>query len=96
MTFQITPRARADLISIGRYTQKNWGTSQRNAYLKSLDARFAWLADNPHLGKHRPEIDARYYSFREGSHMIFYMIEKDYIAIIGLPHVRMDIDQFFS
>jgi len=31
--FKITPRARDDLKKIGRYTQRQWGKSQRNTYL---------------------------------------------------------------
>ena len=43
---RITPGARDDLKNIGRYTERTWGKARRNRYLKSLEARFQWLAEN--------------------------------------------------
>jgi toxin ParE1/3/4 len=48
-TFRLTRKAREDLKSIARYTQKTWGVAQRNKYLTQLDKRFAVLADTPTL-----------------------------------------------
>ena len=45
--FRITLRAREDLRNIGRHTEQYWGKTQRNTYLKGLEKRFAWLAENP-------------------------------------------------
>ena len=53
---RVTPRARDDLKNIGHYTERTWGKAQRNYYLKSIEARFLWLAENPLLGKHRIDI----------------------------------------
>lgn len=92
--WRITPRARDDLIDIACYTELKWGKRQRNKYLKDLEARFAWLAENPLLGKHRPEIAEGYYCYPEGRHLIFYVIQKDAIAIIGIPHQEMDIENY--
>ena len=50
--YRITPRAAQDLKTIGRYTLKNWGKEQRNSYARALDRRFAWLAENPLMGRH--------------------------------------------
>jgi toxin ParE1/3/4 len=49
-TFRLTRKAREDLKSIARYTQKTWGVAQRNKYLTQLDERFAVLADAPTPG----------------------------------------------
>lgn len=91
-TYRITPRARDDLVSIARYTELKWGKQQRNKYLRQLQARFAWLAKNPMLGKHRPEIVEGYYCYPQGEHVVFYMIQEHTIAIIGIPHQQMDLD----
>ncbi len=93
---RVTPRARADLKNIGRYTEEVWGKVQRNLYLKNIDARFRWLADNPQLGKHRLDICKGYYSFPEGQHVIFYLINNNSIDIIGVPHKEMDIISYFG
>lgn len=95
-TFRITPRARADLISIGGYTQSQWGRSQRNSYLKKMEARFHWLAANPQLGRDRTDVAPGYRSFPEGSHVIFYVIRETTIDIIGVPHKAMDVINYFS
>jgi toxin ParE1/3/4 len=93
--FRVTPRARDDLQNIGRYTEQHWGKAQRNTYLKALERRFEWLADNPRLGKYRPDVGERYLSFPQGEHVIFYLIAEAGIDIIGIPHKEMDIITYF-
>ena len=60
-SFRITPRAAQDLRNIPRYTLQTWGRKQRDTYLRAIDRRFSWLAENPNLGKPRPEIKDGYY-----------------------------------
>lgn len=93
--YRITPRAVHDLKNIGRYTFKKWGAKQRNKYLLAFEKRFEWLAENPNRGRHRPEINKGYYSYLQGSHVIFYLQRERGIDIIGIPHQRMDIEKFF-
>jgi toxin ParE1/3/4 len=90
-SFRVTPRAFEDLKTIGRYTLRQWGRQQRDAYLRGLDARFAWLAEHPMLGRARDEVAPGYRSFRHEAHVIFYLIRVDGIDIIGVPHQAMDI-----
>jgi len=52
-SFRITPRAVQDLRNIARYTLQNWGRKQRDVYLRAIDKRFSWLAENPSLGRCR-------------------------------------------
>lgn len=94
-TYRITPRAADDIRSIGQYTQINWGRKQRNRYLRVLDKRFAWLAENPGMGKHRTDIKDGYYSYPEGSHVVFYLVREDGIDILGIPHQHMDVLNYF-
>ena len=89
--FRVTPRARDDLKNIGRYTERQWGRLQRNAYLKALEKRFGWLDENPQLGKHRTDVAEGYYSFPQGEHVVFYLIGDKGIDIIGIPHIEMDV-----
>ena len=95
-TFRVTPRARADLKKIGRYTEQQWGKSQRNIYLKNLEKRFEWLAQNARLGMQRPDINEGYYSFPQGQHVVFYVISQQGIDLIGVPHKQMDTIIYFS
>jgi len=48
--FRLTGRAKSDLLSIGRYTQKEWGIAQRNLYLKGIDQCFYQIAGIPEIG----------------------------------------------
>ncbi len=93
--FRITPRAQNDLKNIGRYTERQWGKSQRNIYLKALEKRFVWLSETPQLGKHRLDLAEEYYSFPQGEHVIFYLIREKGIEIIGVPHKQMDTITYF-
>ncbi|MDR3481263.1 MAG: type II toxin-antitoxin system RelE/ParE family toxin [Burkholderiaceae bacterium] len=95
-TFRITPRAHEDLKNIGRYTVKTWGKEQRDRYLESIDKRFSWLAENPLSGRYRTEIKEGYYSYLQGSHVIFYMVRNGGIDIIGIPHQQMDMAGYFT
>ena len=93
--YRVTPRALEDLKNTGRYTEQQWGKRQRNTYLRALEKRFSWLAENPRLGKHRTDVVEGYYSFPEGEHVVFYMIGEENIDIIGIPHKEMDIITYF-
>tara|TARA_R110002096_G_scaffold377631_2_gene571458 strand:+ start:12199 stop:12351 length:153 start_codon:yes stop_codon:yes gene_type:complete len=46
--FRLTPHALEDLKNIARFTSLKWGAKQRNKYLRDIDQRFVWLAENPH------------------------------------------------
>jgi len=46
-SFRLTPRAYDDLKNIARYTRQQWGEVQRERYLRALDERFRWLAEQP-------------------------------------------------
>jgi toxin ParE1/3/4 len=94
--FRVTPRALADLDVIAEYTLATWGERQTEKYLSELKQRFQWLADHPRAGRSRGEVGEGFRSYPHGSHVIFYLIERDYIAIIGVPHGSMDIEAYFK
>lgn len=94
--FNITPRAKTDLNSIWLYTLETWNEAQADKYVAEIYGRFAWLAKQPQLGKHRPDIEEGYYFFPQAQHLIVYLIHNDCIDIIGVPHRNMDIDNFFE
>lgn len=98
MTQRYTLRqlAQDDLDEIWRYSLKEWGVEQADRYLRALLARFEWLSLNPLLGKSRDEIKPGYYSFPEGSHVIFYRPNHHGIDVIGILHQRMDVTGYFE
>ncbi|MBU1169365.1 MAG: type II toxin-antitoxin system ParD family antitoxin [Proteobacteria bacterium] len=46
---ECTPRAKQDLMNIGRYTLKMWGHQQRNISLKAIFKRFDLISDYGYL-----------------------------------------------
>ncbi len=89
----VTRKAHADLISIGRFTAKEWGISQRNSYLKQLDNCFHQLAENPELGTACNYIAKGYRKFPQGSHIIFYRQSiQGVVQIIRILHKTMDVE----
>jgi toxin ParE1/3/4 len=95
--YVIRQQAAQDLEEIWLYSMQQWGVKQADRYLASLLSRFSWLAENPYSGKHREDIKTGYYSFSEGKHLVFYKLtDTGGIDIIGIPHQRMDIVDYFS
>ncbi|MFM6113960.1 MAG: type II toxin-antitoxin system RelE/ParE family toxin [Cuspidothrix sp.] len=94
--FRLTKLAKQDLLSIGRYTQKTWGSEQRNRYLTMLDDCFCLLAQDPNKGRSCDEIRPGYRKYHIGRHLIFYREAEEHIDIIRILHDRMDIDSHFE
>lgn len=94
--FNLTPRAKEDLRAIWLYTLRVWGETQADHYTSEIHERCGWLADQPKIGRHRPDIEEGYYCFNQGRHVIFYVPKEETIDIIGIPHREMDIENYFD
>jgi toxin ParE1/3/4 len=93
-SFTLSQKARADLLSIGRYTRKEWRKAQQIRYLTQLDGAFHDLADKSAMGRSCGDIREGYFKYNLGKHLIFYRhAEKGQIKIIRILHGRMDIEQ---
>lgn len=91
--FRLTRRAKSDLKGIANFTEKRWGKTQRNFYIKQFDDAFHVLADTPTLGKTCDYIKSGYQKFPQGSHIIFYkVISSQEITIIRILHKNMDVE----
>jgi len=95
--YQLTHKAKADLLSIGRFTLKHWGEAQRNFYLKQLDYCFSQIAANPMLGMGCEFIAEGYRKLPQGSHVIFYkQSQAGAVKIIRVLHKSMDVETKFE
>ncbi len=94
--YRLATRAIADMEDITAYTLERWGRAKAIEYVDALRARFAWLADNPMSGRQRSDIRSGLRSFRQGSHLVFYLVEADGIHIVGVPHGAMDVTDMFD
>ena len=93
--WRLTPRALEDLDAIADYTLEKWDIGRLESYMGSLTEGFQRLAENPSLGRERPDIHPGYRSFPVASHVVFYIDDGNFINIIGIPHKSMDVGSFF-
>ncbi len=91
-SFTLTRSAKSDLKSIARFTENRWGKTQRNIYVKQVDDAFHMLVDSPSAGTACEYIKDGYKKFPLGSHVIFYICDRDSeIKIIRILHKSMDV-----
>jgi len=55
-TSRATRQADADLKDIYRYTRRTWGQAQATRYARQLQQRFRMLAEHPHAGTTREDL----------------------------------------
>ncbi|MES2824898.1 MAG: type II toxin-antitoxin system RelE/ParE family toxin [Pseudomonadota bacterium] len=90
---QLSKEAKNDLRSIAIFTEKRWGRTQRNLYIKQLDETFLMLAQNSGLGISCDYIRDGYKKFPQGSHIIFYKHSTSAnISVVRILHKSMDYD----
>lgn len=92
-SFKVSQRARADLLAIGRFTEKEWGKTHRNHYLRQLHDCFSKVAETPELGASCSNLREGYRKFPQGSHVILYRESAEGIVeIIRVLHKSMDAE----
>ena len=92
--FELSVKAKSDLVKIAKYTQIIWGTTQRNDYLKLLDNAFHQLAKEPMLGTNCDYIREGYRKRPQGSHVIYYKeFKTSHILIVRVLHKSMDVNR---
>lgn len=89
--YRISRLAANDLRGINHYTAQRWGVEQARAYYARLLQCFEMLAENPTLGVARPDIREGYWSFVEGSYVIFYQGRGNTIRIVRVLHGNQDV-----
>ncbi|MBV1787653.1 type II toxin-antitoxin system RelE/ParE family toxin [Marinobacterium sp. D7] len=88
--FKLSRKAKADLKSTARYTEREWGRNKRNHYIFQFDHCFHLLGENPSIGQCCDEISPDYRLYPQGSHIIFYrQSDEGVVEIIRILHKRM-------
>jgi len=90
---KLTPAADLDLLEIWYISDDRWDTEQADTYLRKLDARMTFLANNPKRGRLRKELPGHPMSYHEERHTIFYRRIKTGIEVIRLFHNSMDFSR---
>jgi len=86
----LSSAAQKSLRKIHTWSQGKFGKAQTSLYMTALRDRMRNLSDHPRHGQERPEIKRGYYSYFEGSHVIYYKIYPDHIGIIDILHQSME------
>lgn len=82
-------RAEADLLEIGSYTLREWGSKQTARYLRDLQRCTALLASNPRLGRACDEVRPGLMRFEKGLHVFFYRMSPEGIIVSRVLHREM-------
>jgi toxin ParE1/3/4 len=94
--FRITPRAAQDLQNIARYTLHTWAASNATPTSTPLTGGSpGWRRTPASVARDRRSAKA-ISATPQGAHVIFYLVREGGIDIIGIPHQRMDVVNYFS
>jgi toxin ParE1/3/4 len=85
------PAAEDDLVAIWLYIADD-DIGAANRLLDRFEETFALLADNPRIGRRRPELMPEIRSFTVGRYVVFYRPADDGIEIVRVIHGARDIE----
>ena len=93
MEVKFLPAAKNRLLEIWDYTERTWGESQADKYIRGLVAAIQEAADSRH--RWRPVMDEvlpGVYFIRYERHLIFFRsLSADAIGVISVLHENMNI-----
>jgi len=91
------PRARQDLVEIWRYIADESGEPRADRYLRRLNDVVSYLAQQPSMGRKRPEIlEEGIRSFPAESHVIFYIALQGGIELVRVIHGSQDLEKAWT
>ena len=82
LKYRLSKAADKDLSDIYRYTHREFGELQADAYFESLEASLSRLGENPRLGVDVSVLRAGYHRFIHEEHAIYYRILRSRILIV--------------
>ena len=92
LPFVITKKAVADLEEIWQYTVEKWSLEQADRYYNLIIDEINFICKNNTAGKLMAHVRKGYRASKVKSHLIFYRVEENKIAIIRILHEHMDIE----
>ena len=74
LKLKLSRAAQQHLEDIWLYTISEWGEDQAEKYVALIEKALSLLADNPYVGKVRPDVKPGYRALQAGKHLIFYSV----------------------
>ena len=93
--YRLTEEADHDLIEIWLHISHD-NLAAADTFLATLVSKFALLAQQPKIGRVRPELAPRLRSFPADRYIIFYRLIPDGIEIARILHSRRDLESLFE
>lgn len=92
MRYILSRKADDDLVQIFDYTVYHWSIRQAKIYTDKIIDAFEEICKKPEKGRNCSELRQGYWSWKTGSHIIFYTInyDEDLIEIMTILHQSMD------
>ncbi|MCF7971817.1 MAG: type II toxin-antitoxin system RelE/ParE family toxin [Methylococcaceae bacterium] len=91
---QRTAQAEEDLIEIWIYIAQD-SPASADRVLNNIEERFDALADNPLMGRLRPDIAPELRYFTVGKYLILYRAVPDGVQIVRVIHGARDLPYLF-
>ena len=95
MKIVTSDKARDDLHRTYRYLASR-NPQAADALIREIDDRFKNLSRFPFIGRERSSLAPGIRSVLVGTHLIFYLVERDRIVVVRVIDGRMDIDEEFK
>ena len=92
--YRLAATARRDLEDIWDYVAED-STKAATAHVELIISKFQKLAETPHLGRERPELQEGIRSLAVKNLVIFYREAKDMIEIIRVLSGYRDLPEYF-
>ena len=89
------PAAQSDLDEIWLYVAMASSQTRATRLLRSIEEKLGLLAENPLMGRARPELAPNLRSFPVGSYVVYYRPLPDGIEVAHVRHGAQDIDELF-
>ena len=90
-SYRLSPLAEQDLEEIWHYTFHEWGANQADSYYRSIIVAIEGLIVRRSIAQ-LCDILPGYWKFKVGRHVIYYKESHNYIDVIRILHVRMDVE----
>ncbi len=94
--YQLTDRADQDLFEVSLYLARVGSIETAEVFLKDLRQKFDLLAENPGLGRRRPELSPDLQSIPQGKYVIFYRPTEQGIVVVRVLHGSRDVKRAFG
>ena len=88
-------KAEADLLKIYGYLAER-NPRAADTLVREVDGKFENLSRFPFIGRERSRLAPGLRSIVVGTHLVFYLVERERIVIVRMIDGRMDIDEEFK